>query len=234
MLITFEGIECCGKGEQIRRLTKYFEEKGIPYFVNQEPGGRAHGLISRMRLKNPTLVAQALNEAFKHLPKDYPQIPLIDGKIEPALPEQEILDFVHSRVGNTILGIVPALKEGKLIISDRHLHSTKAYQGYGKYHGDKKILDLIDTLHELMIFPHAQIDKTFFIDITYEEQERRRALIEGRDPNDAFETQKKEFYERVINGYRTMAQEDSRIVRIDGMKSPDEVFSDIVKEIEKI
>ena len=61
MFITFEGIDYCGKGEQIRRTGEYLKSLNMQYFLNNEPGGSAHGLIDRMLLKNPSLSARALN-----------------------------------------------------------------------------------------------------------------------------------------------------------------------------
>jgi dTMP kinase len=233
VFISFEGIECCGKGEQIKRVIKYLEEKNIPYFINREPGGNPHGLIFRAYLKNPTLVAKSINEGFKHLP-DYPQIPLVNGEIELRTVNEEILGFIMSRAGNSERNISKALEEGKVVLSDRYFHSTMAYQGYGKYRGEKKYLDLIKTLHELLIFPSGELDRTFYLDITFEEQEKRKALAAGRDPNDILENQKREEFERIIEGYRVMAREDPKVILINGMRSPDEVFSDIIKEIEKM
>ncbi len=234
MLITFEGIEACGKGEQIRRTGNYLHSKGISYFVNQEPGGMAHGLLERMLLKNPTKVALALNDSFRDLILDYPQIPFENGVVEPSEPETEILRFLISRFENTIKRVKPEIAAGKVVLSDRHLHSTKAYQGYGRYQGKREILDLIDHLHDLFIFPTAQIDKTFYLDISYEEQEKRKALAKGRDPGDIFENQVPDAFARIINGYKEMARTDSRVMLIDGMGTPEEVFSRIKPELDKL
>ncbi len=134
----------------------------------------------------------------------------------------ELLLFAASRaqlVGEVIL---PALANDRVVICDRFYDSTVAYQGYGRQ------LPLEDIMHINRIATHDLVpDMTFFIDITPElafERCKERLAAE----RDRMEESGVRFYERVINGYKTLAQEDGgRFYVVDGSNSPAEVHATI-------
>ena len=140
----------------------------------------------------------------------------------------ELLLFAASRaqlVGEVIL---PALDAGKVVICDRFYDSTVAYQGYGRQ------LPLEDIMHINRIATQDLVpDMTFFIDISPElafERCKERLSAE----RDRMEESGVRFYERVINGYMSLAQEDGgRFYIVDGSKAQDEVHSTIKRLVQE-
>jgi dTMP kinase len=130
----------------------------------------------------------------------------------------ELLLFAASRaqlVGEVIL---PALEQDKVVICDRFFDSTVAYQGYGRQ------LPLDDIIHINRIATQDLVpDMTFFIDISPElafERCKDRLATE----RDRMEESGVRFYERVINGYMSLAQQErGRFYVVDGSQSPEEV-----------
>jgi dTMP kinase len=100
-LITFEGIDGCGKTTQLRLLEKYLAERGIGYLSTREPGGTALGKIIRSAL-------------------------LAGEKIEPLA---ELLLYCADRAQHVRQIILPALAAGTFVLSDRFYDATTAYQG---------------------------------------------------------------------------------------------------------
>lgn len=130
----------------------------------------------------------------------------------------ELLLFAASRAQLVDQVILPALKEDKVVICDRFYDSTVAYQGYGRQ------LPLEDITHINRIATQDLVpDMTFFIDISPELAFERckERLAAGRD---RMEESGVRFYERVINGYMSLAQEErGRFYVVDGASAPDSV-----------
>ena len=105
MLISFEGIDGCGKSTQIQLLKKRLAGKGISTQVFREPGGADVSEQIRELLLNP------------------------DSQINPV---SEMLLFSAARAQLVAEQVLPALKRGEVVILDRFYDSTTAYQGYGR------------------------------------------------------------------------------------------------------
>ena len=103
LFITFEGFEGCGKTTQAKMLYNSLNKKGIPIIFTKEPGG--------------TKIGQKIRKI------------LLDQKNDGMDYKAEMLLFLASRAENVRLIILPALEEGKIVISDRFYDSTTAYQG---------------------------------------------------------------------------------------------------------
>jgi dTMP kinase len=101
--ITFEGIEGCGKSTQAKKLYEYFLSKQIDCLLTREPGG--------------CLASEKIREI------------LLDEEIENLSPKSELLLNFSSRIEHVEKVIKPALKSGKIVICDRFIDSTFAYQG---------------------------------------------------------------------------------------------------------
>lgn len=130
----------------------------------------------------------------------------------------ELLLFAASRAQLVDQVILPALDQDKVVICDRFYDSTVAYQGYGRQ------LPLEDIIHINRIATQDLVpDMTFFIDISPElafERCKERLVSE----RDRMEESGVRFYERVINGYMTLAQEErGRFYVVDGAKAPTDV-----------
>ena len=119
MLITFEGIDGCGKSTQIELLKNYLNKKGISFSFFREPGG--------------TEISERIRSLLLHETKEMDSV-------------TELLLFSAARSQLINEKILPLLKKNQLVILDRFFDSTTAYQGYGRESAD---LASIQTLNRL-------------------------------------------------------------------------------------
>jgi len=106
MLITFEGVEGCGKTTQIDRLRQHLESSGREVVITREPGG--------------TPIAEAIRNL------------LLDPVHREMSPVTELLLYAAARAQHVDERIRPAIEAGKIVLSDRFADSTTAYQGAGR------------------------------------------------------------------------------------------------------
>ena len=128
---------------------------------------------------------------------------LLDKSNGAMTPECEALLYAASRaqlVGEIIL---PAIKDGKTVICDRYYHSSIAYQGFGRGLGKEYIASINDYAVK-----NCRPDMVLFLDLAPEAGFRRKG---GADRNDRIESASMEFFNRVYQGFLTMAQEDADI-----------------------
>ena len=196
--ITFEGGEGAGKSTQIQLLAEYLKLKGIPCTVTREPGG---GKISE-DIRN-ILLNKADNDCTDHC---------------------EALLIAAARVQHVHDIILPSLKAGKVVLCDRYVHSTFAYQGYGRGL-DIDFLKAINAPATTQIMP----DFTFFLDVppsvAFHRKDKRVAL-------DRIEQAGLSFHERVYNGFLKLVNEDKKIIQIDGCMPKKSIHSIIVKALQ--
>ena len=193
--ITFEGCDGCGKSTQLKMLSDYLTQNGIAHIFTREPGG---GKIS---------------EAIRDI--------LLSGKNMEMTDECEALLYAASRVQHLSDRVEPALQEGKLVICDRYVDSSLAYQAYARGLG-YEFISQINSFALKNYWP----DVTIFIDLTPEAAFARK---KGADQNDRLELAGMEFHKRVYAGYDALAKaEPNRIARIDGNKTPQEIFDDVI------
>jgi dTMP kinase len=179
MFITFEGPEGCGKTTHAKRLKAYLEGKGQAVLLTQEPGGTLVGRQIRELLLNPENVLEE---------------------------ETEIYLFAADRSEHVRKVILPALKENKIVISDRFTDSTLAYQVGGR----KLPEDLVRYLN--MVSSQGLIpDLTFLLDVSPEEG-LRRATQNGQV--DRFEKESVEFHTRIRNYYLGLAKENKERIKV--------------------
>jgi dTMP kinase len=180
-LITFEGIEGCGKSTLAKELYEYLKSKNYKVIFTREPGGGK------------------LGEKIREI--------LLSNEFE--IPDySELFLFLASRYEHTKNVIIPKLKEGYIVISDRYMDSTIAYQGYGRKI-DLKLLEKLNEIATLGIKP----DLTFLIDLPEEISfNRLKDKILDR-----IESEGIEFYKRVRFGYIEIARnEPLRFIILDG------------------
>jgi dTMP kinase len=133
----------------------------------------------------------------------------------------ELLLFSAARAQLVAEVIVPALNAGKVVICDRFYDSTTAYQGYGR--GLK--IEEVEVLNRIAVSGTLPA-LTLFIDVDLAELRRRR--IAAGVTADRMEASGDTFYENVLNGYRAIVRsETQRVRRIDGMRSIDDIHSEI-------
>ncbi|RJK98662.1 dTMP kinase [Paracoccus aestuarii] len=190
MLISLEGIDGCGKSTQARLLADHLRAQGRDVVLTREPGGSPGA------------------EEIRRL--------LVEGAGERWSPETECLLFTAARRDHLERTIRPALKAGRVVVTDRFADSTRIYQGAAR--GDLRAM--VDRLHDLMI--GVEPDRTFVIDI-----EPRTGLARGTargGSEDRFESLGLAFQERLALGFRALAAEyPGRVRLIDGSGDPDQV-----------
>lgn len=142
--------------------------------------------------------------------------------------ETEALLFAASRSQLVNETIIPALEKNIYVISDRFHDSSIAYQSYGR----GLSLNFVTELQNFVI-KNAIPAVTFFIDIPIEEVVRRMSRVKKVEL-DRIESSKVDFYERVRNGYLSLASKEERIKVLNGLLPIDELHLVIKSEIEKI
>ncbi|MBI5682919.1 MAG: dTMP kinase [Deltaproteobacteria bacterium] len=208
IFITFEGIEGCGKTTQIKMLREYLESKGCSIIVTREPGGT--GLGEKIRTM------------------------LLNSGHEPFTAWTELFLYEACRLQIIEEVIKPALTEGRIVICDRYIDSTTAYQGYGKGL-DLQTVTWINKLVAGRLLP----DLTFIIDCNVETGLTRAWTrinsIGEADKEDRFEKEGAAFHEKVRNGYlKIAANEPERIKVIDGEREIEAIHKDVCEMVDKI
>ncbi len=207
MLITFEGIEGCGKTTQINLLENFLSEKNYPYILSREPGG--------------TRIGDRVREI------------LLDSQFLEINPYTELFLYLAARVQHVKEVIEPALKRGKIVLCDRFIDATIAYQGFG--HGiDLQLIEELNTLVTRNLKPEI----TFLIDLPVEISLRRawnRIELEGFSAKeDRFERKDLKFHQRVREGYLQIARkEPDRIKVIDGSEEKEFISQRICRILEE-
>lgn len=138
----------------------------------------------------------------------------------------ELLLYAAARRQHTVEFISRNLAQGKLVFCDRYSDSTVAYQGYGR----GLDLKLIDFCNEIAL-GDEKIDLTIFFDLSPEEAFLRKG---GADKNDRLECEEMDFYNRIYNGYRSIALKNpSRVAIVDAHGTPEEVHQRMLLELSK-
>ena len=210
LFITFEGLEGCGKTTQAKMLFDFLTKQKIPSIYTKEPGG--------------TKIGDKIRKI------------LLDQKNDGMDYKTEMLLFLASRAENVRLIILPALEEGKVVISDRFYDSTTAYQGYGRGID----LEITKSLNSLVV-GKAIPDLTFILDIDpYEGLNRSASFGNSREMRfeEEFINKKiiggKLFLERVRHGYYQLSHEEKgRIKIIDANRNKEDIFEEIVKIVKR-
>lgn len=194
--ITFEGCDGSGKSTQLKLLSEYLTENKIPHIFTREPGG---GKIS---------------EAIREI--------LLNGKNSEMTDECEALLYAASRVQHLHDRVEPALSEGKLVICDRYVDSSLAYQAYARGLG----AEFVSKINAFALTKYRP-DVTVFIDLTPEAAFLRK---HGADENDRLEQAGMAFHKRVYEGYKAVAKaEPDRVACVDGNQTPAEIFADVLQ-----
>jgi dTMP kinase len=234
-LITFEGIECSGKGTQIKLVLEWLKQLNINCTAEHEPGGTLYGEALRAILKNPELSLPAIFNAVKGH-SDYQALSNFNFNESTDYSRNgtfEMFMFLASRALYAEK-IKEVIEQGTTVISDRLMDSTTAYQGGGKANSDPQMIEQINFGNHLAmgeLWPNL----TLFLDISVDEMYRRMAG-ETDEKNSFFEKKyDRNFYEKVRQEYLNIAErEPQRFVVIDGAKSPTEVFEIIKTKLSKL
>jgi dTMP kinase len=150
---------------------------------------------------------------------------LLDKRHNHMKMETEIFLFSASRAQLVREKIQPLINKGVYVISDRFHDSTTAYQGYGRGIN----LEIVKHINKLAI-DGALPDITFIIDIPVGVANKRK-MEKGEASLDRMELSDSIFFEKVRNGYLTIAKNEKRFRIIDGTKSIEEINKNIIEEI---
>ncbi len=204
MFITFEGIEGCGKTTQVKNLTAYLNEKGIPNVNTLEPGG--------------TDIGQSIRRI------------LLDTNNTGLFPLTELILYAADRAQHVNEIIRPALDQGKWVICDRYFDATVAYQGFGRGL-DMEIIDILNNQATDGLVPDITVlmDCTEEIGI---KRALERNKDSSQEDQGRFEKEKMEFHHRVRRGYLTLAENNrDRYIVIDASKPVGEVEMDVIRAL---
>ncbi len=198
--ITIEGPDGSGKSTQAVRLVEYLRTMGLNVILTREPGGTSVGEQIRNILLNPE------NEELGF--------------------KTEVLLYAASRAQHLDEVIIPALKEGKTVVSDRFVDSSIAYQGYGR----KLNLALVEEINKLVVEKFIP-DLTIFLDLPVEDGLTRIRM--KQESMDRLEQEAVSFHELVYQGFKELASKEKRITTISANRNEDVIFADIVKLVKE-
>ena len=199
LFVSFEGPDGCGKSTQIAKLKEYCESEGLDVILTREPGGTP------------------ISEEIRKL--------ILDPAHKEMADEAEALLYAAARAQHVSQRIKPALAEGKIVLCDRFMDSSIAYQAYGRQLGDG-----VRVINEFAV-QGVMPDITFFLDLDPAEGKRR---IMAAGSLDRLEQEAMDFHNRVYEGYGKIKElYPDRYVCIDASRSVDEVFEDIKKHFDE-
>lgn len=196
--ISLEGGDGSGKSTQLKLLTEYLVNNGYDCVFAREPGG--------------TDISEKIREI------------ILDGKNTAETPRTEALLYAASRVQLIEELILPSIKEGKIVVCDRYVDSSVAYQAYGRGLGE----EFIESVNSVAINT-CMPDVTFFFDITPQKAFERKG---GADKNDRIEQSGADFHVRVYEGYKKQVEKyPERIVALNAEQSVERIFGEMLKEL---
>lgn len=206
IFITIEGIDGAGKTTQAKRLADYLKGKGLSYLCTREPGGTSTG------------------DKIREI--------LLDKGNHKLCGKAEVLLYAAARAQLVEEVIRPALDRGKMVISDRYVDSSIAYQAFGQ--GENP--DFIRRVNEEAtgsLYPHL----TLILDLDPEEGINRlqERLARMNTDQDRIESKKIDYHHRVRQGYLFVARlQEERVKVIGAHREEEAVHRDIVDEVEKL
>lgn len=194
--VTIEGCEGAGKSTQLRFIKEYLENKNEEFIMTREPGG--------------TPLAEKIREL----------ILFYDG--ESVSPLAEAYLYAAARAQHMQKLIKPALENGKLVICDRFIDSSFAYQAYARNLGFERVSKINEEALS-GIMP----DLTVFLDIPPEKSFSRKG---GADKHDRLEMENKSFHEAVYNGFKILEKKfPERFVSVDVSGTKYETHAKIIE-----
>ncbi len=196
--VTFEGCEGAGKSRQVKLLEEYLIANNIKYYITREPGGTS------------------ISEQIRSV--------ILDGNNTEMTDECEVLLYAASRVQLIKQEILPRLERGELIICDRYVDSSLAYQGFARGLGYEFVAKMNGYAMETLL-----PDCTIFLNITPINAFKRKG---GADKGDRLEQSGLEFHEKVYKGYVELSKIYSdRYCSIDASGTREQTHAKIVQAL---
>ena len=193
-LVSLEGPEGAGKTSVLEALIPILEDRGIEVLSTREPGG--------------VLIGEKIREV------------ILDPSHTEMDPKTELLLYIASRRQHLVEKVLPALAAGKLVIMDRFIDSSVAYQGFGRGL-DKEAIDWLNEFATDGLKP----DLTLYFDIEVEEGLARIAANSDREVN-RLDMEGLDLHRKVRQGYLSLLEKEAdRIVKIDASLPLDQVIA---------
>lgn len=193
--VTFEGCEGSGKSTQLKLLSEYLTKAGVDFILTREPGG------------------SGISEDIRKI--------ILSGKNTAMCDECEALLYAAARIQHLREVIAPALEAGKLVVCDRYVYSSLAYQGYARGLGEK----FIEEINAVALASYPP-DITFFLDISPVDAFKRK---HGADKNDRIEQMGLDFHEKVYAGYKALLAKHPDICAVYCGGTKEETAENIIK-----
>lgn len=198
LFISFEGVEGCGKTTQADALVGWLKENTIPAVFVRDPGGTDIG------------------DAIRAI--------LLDPQYRAMHAKSEVLLFLASRSQLTYEKIIPALKKGQVVVTDRYADSTLAYQAYAR-DLPGRLIAVFNRFATAGLRP----DLTFLVDID---------IVRGRTRgvfDDRMERESLRYHERVRAGYLRLARKAKKRIKVlDGEKDVRSLNQEVIAHVKTI
>ena len=192
-LVSLEGPEGAGKTSVLEALIPILEDRGVEVLTTREPGG--------------VLIGEKIREV------------ILDPSHTEMDPKTELLLYIASRRQHLVEKVLPALEAGKMVIMDRFIDSSVAYQGFGR----GLDIDAIDWLNEFAT-DGLKPDLTLYFDIEVEEGLARIAANSDREVN-RLDMEGLDLHRKVRRGYLSLLEKETdRIEKIDASLPLDQVI----------
>lgn len=201
MFISFEGIDGVGKSTQIRLAEDYLRAKGKDVLCTLEPGG--------------TELGQEIRNLLLHRKGD-------------VAPRAEALLYAADRAHHVATKVRPALESGQVVITDRFLDSSVAYQGAGRKLSAEEVRNI-----SLWAVDGLLPDLTVLVDLDpVIAADRRKGTGEAPD---RLELEKIDFFQAVRDEFlKLAAAEPNRFLIVDATKTPTEIFEHVAKKLDEL
>ncbi|CAB4547853.1 MAG: dTMP kinase [Actinobacteria bacterium] len=201
MFISFEGIDGVGKSTQIRLAEEYLRGLGRDVLTTFEPGG--------------TELGQEIRNLLLHRKGD-------------VAPRSEALLYAADRAHHVATKIRPALADGKIVITDRYLDSSVAYQGAGRKLSAEEVRNI-----SVWAVDGLLPDLTILLDLDAAKAAERRETT-GQEA-DRLEREKLDFFEAVRSEFlKLAAAEPNRFLVVDAEQTPEEIFEKILAKLNQL
>lgn len=199
LFISIEGPDGSGKSTQIENIKQFFKDKGLDIVFTREPGGTA------------------ISERIREI--------ILDNNCDEMCDMTEAMLYAASRAQHVHQVIKPALEAGKIVVCDRFVDSSIAYQGYGRELGEP--VSIINSFAIGDCIP----DVTFLMKLDPRVGRRRIST----DVQDRLEREADDFHIKVFEGYLELEKKyPERFFGIDASRSIAEIKEDIYKKLEEL
>ncbi|MBD0384522.1 dTMP kinase [Paenibacillus sedimenti] len=209
IFITFEGPDGAGKTTQLRRLAEELRQMGHEVVVTREPGGTA------------------ISDKIRSI--------ILDPVHEEMVDQAEVLLYAASRAQHVHELILPALKANKIVLCDRFIDASIAYQAYG-------LGADLETVREVNRFASSglQATRTYILDVPVEVSlarlhQRAAGTETAAQQLDRIEQKNVEYHSRVRAGFHQIAADHPERVRVvNADRSQDEIVADILSDCNRL